>query len=225
MGTRITDAAMERHLLVLEVKAARVRKAEDVKRGVVRDSGKKYTSCPSCKPLQEANLELQRVASRRRQKKSGRRDSYNFGGVSSFDDGSEVDLTPAVLKSRYGGRTGMPAAIEDDRDDASISSTESGREADFVKRFLGKVTKNSTTLRGTISKLGPTAKFGSSPLNDTLSRFRTASATDTSTESSRRAPTSGPFDDLITSALSISNLQSGASARDKSKRDEALVKR
>ena len=129
MGTRIADASMERHLLRHEVKAARVRKAEGVKRGVVADlRGKHSTNCPSCKPLMEANLELQRVASRRRQKRAGRRDSYNFGGVgNSFDTVDRVgeELTPSILKSKYGPKSSSRAAAAhpsyDSDDDASIS--------------------------------------------------------------------------------------------------------
>lgn len=224
IGTRITDASIENLLLQHEVKASRVRRAENLKNGVAASGSRGTSNCPSCKPLMEANLELQRVASKKRQQRSGRRDSntFNFGGGSFRNDmddsGLNYDVTPNLIKSKYGGGGGG------DDDDVSISSTESSREADFVKRFLGKVTKNSTTLRGTIARLGPVAKFGESPLESTASRFRAESAKGEERKKVRREP-STPFDEMISSALSTSALESHQNVKQKQKYDEKLVKK
>jgi hypothetical protein len=154
-GTRLADAQMEKLLLQYEVKAARVRRAERGRAGGGKGSSsgrsrRKARKCPTCGPLTEANLELQSVASRMRSEKRGAR--------AHAESGNTQRLSAALLKSKYG--YGEERA-RDNRDNSgrvspgaeSVSSTGSGREAEFVKRFLGKVTKSSGTLRGTLAML------------------------------------------------------------------------
>lgn len=242
MGSRLVDAAIEKLLLQQEVKAARLRRASGGKNGLTAGGKPKNTGyrtnllCPTCKPLQEANLELQRVASRLRREKSGRGDSStrksSYIGFGSNLDLSNVEgsialsapssaYTPALFKY---GRENRRSDQEVD-DDASISSTDSTREADFVRRFLDKCQTKSTTLRGTLSKLDPTnqsIKFGPSAL---LSASASARARATSQQDQPVAPEEEtPFDKMIANTFMSSSVNSAKSVREKLASDEHLVK-
>jgi len=243
LGSRLTDAAIEKLLLQKEVKAARLRRADLRKHTPLGESlGPRgidmNLKCPTCKPLQEANVELQRVASKLRREKIDRGDrvarksSYlGFGSnldlsnvEASFASSAQSDYTPALLKSKYGSKE---YGGSNDDDDASISSTDSTREADFVRRFLGKVSANSNTLRGTLSKLD-------------LAHYESEKSPGTSALllSARRAKSNlqgqgphvpkeqdTPFDRLLGDTLRTSGVNSDKNFRDKVECDKILVKR
>ena len=241
LGSRLVDAAIEKLLLQQEVKAARLRRAEKKKNGLAAGGKPKNAVnrnnllCPTCTPLQEANLELQRVASRLRREKGGRGD--NSGRKSSYVGfGSNLDLsnvegsfassapssayTPALFKYSGSNRKG-----DEDDDDASISSTDSTREADFVRRFLDKCQTKSTTLRETLSQLAPTnqsIKFGQSALLSASASARARATAQQGETVSHDEDT--PIDKMITNTFMSSSVNSSKSVREKLASDERLVK-
>ena len=212
-GTRVTDANMEKVLLEYEVKAARVRRAEGKKMteksGHSRShgGGRKGRECPTCKPLTEANLELQRVASNMRQRSSS--------GAGERSRGGGTRLSEASLRSKYGGGE-VRGGGKSSPGAESASSAGSGREAEFVKRFLGKVTKSSSTLRGTLAMLNGEGEGGGGREERWEEEDREGNL------SSGGEPTA--FDDLISRTLESSVIDSHLSVAQKKRMDEQLVK-
>lgn len=265
-GTRIVDVTLESVLLKSEIKGGRVRRAEKAKSELMNDAdgfplngGKQDGSfsfsrtllCPTCKPLMEANAELQKVAekSRRREKERVHTSATKQSSQSKLQQAAEVGglggSTGVVLprafvnakglsksKMGFGGRASPGAESMDSTTSAA------SREADFVQRFLKKVSKNTSSLRGTLNiltagesssssnRLGVAGESSSSLRLQKQRGFESRSSTghfDPAAELSHSKP--GGADDPIVQALIASGTRSKSTISQKMKMDEHLVQR
>jgi hypothetical protein len=235
-GAKVADAQMEKLLLQYEIKAARVRRAELNRSGGGHKhsrrskTGRSPRKCLTCKPLTEANLELQRVATRMRAERS--REERGEHSSRSHQPRLSVEL----IKSRYGG--GMGGEGGGGREDVrsgraspgaeSVSSTASSREAEFVKRFLGKVTKSSGTLRGTLAMLNGSAQGEHQHQHQHPHHHQQDQQHHQSfykqPQHQQRAEAPTAFDDLISQTLGSSVIDSHQSNHEKRQLDDRLVK-
>ena len=242
MGARLVDTMLEKILLSYEVKAARVRRSLRAKEELdyekstsVEDRKQKDTNvfCPTCKPLMEANLELRKVASRKKQAEEEEGIRKGGGGKSNFSATVRgfQQRHPGMHVESLGRVEGEDEGEELDADDISVESTASSREAEFVKRFLGKVTKNAGTLRGTLAMLNKGAprvrdggglREGGEDLGKRAA-FQSIDHLTREKEFSTSFVNTSTFDEAINETLLSSKIHSHESIENKHKQDRELV--
>ena len=260
LGTRLVDVTLEGVLLKGEIRNGRVRRAEKAKSSLMTDtdgfpldggndqsggslSYNRTLLCPTCKPLMEANAELQKVAekARRREKErqhnsASRQSSKPKQGSAS--EGGGGSSSGIALPRAFVNAKGMMSKVGGGRASPGAESMDSAgsREADFVKRFLGKVSKNTNSLKGTLSILTggesssasynnrPTMKHNKGFENTPGSNHNFDPVEQRSHASSHKHHGAGP-DDPIVQALSASGTRSKSTVAQKMKMDDVLVQR
>ena len=267
LGGKLVDAMLERLLFKYEVKEARVNRAKRAKDVLEnRDNGNdnnksnNHFFCPTCKPLLEANLELRKVADKKKGEREDRekeRERNGDGGHSNRSrrkakaGGVSVD----EMRSRYPGLNNLSQSLSGsggergqnenqnqfqnqnqnqnqnlgyrDDDDESVISTASSREAEFVQRFLGKVSKNAGTLSHTLNMLTKGDDNGSNTQNQNFydsNQNQNDNNHKHLKEHENEHNDLSTFDEAIAQTLESSRIGSHTSIDIKHKADRHLVK-